>query len=627
MSSSSTISTTLSTNSTQEEDDIVPSKDQIDRMFSHSQQVWQNLYKKATSMRLERDTVRLSDLIHGLPAIPDNLQGVQDLAGQAIWEMKATSCKHPHITRAEQKRRWNPTRRRPTLCMISDGSYFSHADSKSNGIALLFFGWAYILCMAMLERQRIPMRYSKDKPTVPGNEHQSDEQKLTVDIGHASEEEFRWWSALFSSGQGWRSASEKQPVWAVAYTGNVKIRFIAQGLPASSPDLNPPSSRQAANFLSRFVSMYNLESQVPLALAMVLTLPLHNETCSMVKLPSPLLARQDAPMASPSSVDREYSNLPRYMTLSSNPVFLSSTLWAIFWEPGVECNLVSPWCDAIIEVVKPLVERGDLEMLGHVLALRRPNIAALWYGMAACGHTKTILAIAPFLQTLHTPVPSRPIPEIAAWTGSPQSFMDLCGSGPYVRAGDHVHRADVWRLRQNCWNLEPEGAPFRNTPTCPWPPFGSIKVEELEIPVRLHLGCNRHDWVYVGWTWLSDDGTVLVESPLENDKSLKHDSSPLKIEPQVDLIHSSPSKTGYTTDHIASERAVGDIFRWSATEMELSGRNIYLHRWVEALADLDMDGNESIDSGSDIRQGASNSLARRIEDWVMGIEVGGDVMA
>ncbi|KAF5025155.1 hypothetical protein F66182_2731 [Fusarium sp. NRRL 66182] len=57
-------------------------------------------------------------------------------------------------------------------------------------------------------------------------------QELTVDIGHASEDEFRWWTSLLSPGQGWRPATGEQPVWAIAYTGNIKMD--GNGKPDSS---------------------------------------------------------------------------------------------------------------------------------------------------------------------------------------------------------------------------------------------------------------------------------------------------------------------------------------------------------------------------------------------------------
>lgn len=600
----------------QKKDPVVPSQDQIVQTFSRSKHLWQSLSRRASSLSLQRDTVRLTGLINGLPALPDNLEGNTKLTGQATWEMRSTGCTVPCKARNEGRRRWDLTILRPTLCTNSNHSCFNHSDSKSNGIALLFFGWAYILCMTLLEKQNVPMRYRHNLQNVPGGGSIFEEQCLVVDVGSVTYEEYCWWMSILSPGQGWGSGSPKQPVWAIAYTGNLKFRVVAQITSSKSPPPDPPSSTQAVSFLSRFASMYNLESQAPLSLAMALTLPLHNETASMVQLPKPFLIRQDTKLASPSSIDREYGNLARYMTLSSNPVFLSSTLWAIFWEPEVDCNLVSPWCDPIIEVVKPLIDNGNLEMLGHVLALRRPNIAPLWYGIVACGRTKSVLAIVSFLQNLHSPVPSLPIPEVAAWTGSPQSFLDLRGSGPYVQGNHQVARKDVWRLRHELWDVEPEGAPFRNPPTCPWPPFGVMGVEELEIPVRTHIHCQRHHWVYTRWTWLLIDGIELLDEPPTRQESWPGFESESHLRPQDSLA--TPS---YSTDHAASERAVGDIFRWAATEMEDTGRDIYAHPWVEALPDFDMGDDYETDAGTNTGAKFSDDRRGKVEDWARSVEV------
>ncbi|KND88669.1 hypothetical protein TOPH_06694 [Tolypocladium ophioglossoides CBS 100239] len=605
---------TIATFHGKKKDPVIPSQDQIMRTFSLSKQLWQSLSRRASSLSLQRDTVRLTGLRDGLPAVPDNLQGNTELTGQATWEMRSTGCTVPCKPRNEGKRRWKPTRLRPTLCMISNHSGFNYSDSKSNGIALLFFGWAYILCMALLEKQNVSMRYTGNPQKVPGGESHFEEQCLVVDIGSVTYEEYRWWTSILSPGQEWRSGGPEQPVWAIAYTGNLKFRVVARITSSESLSPGPPSSIQAVSFLSRFASMYNLESQALLSLAMALTLPLHNETASMVQLPKPFLIQQDTKLASPSSIDREYGNLARYMTLSSNPMFLSSTLWAIFWEPGVDCNLVSPWCDPIIEVIKPLVDNDSLEMLGHVLALRRPNIAPLWYGIAACGHTKTVLAIIPFLQNLHSPVPSRPIPEVAAWTGSPQSFLDLPGSGPYLQGNYQVARKDVWRLRHEFWDVEPEGAPFRNPPTCPWPPFGVMGVEELEIPVRTHIRCQRHHWVYTRWTWLLNDKIEVLDEPSTREESWLGFEGESHLRPQDSLP--TPS---YSTDHAASERAVGDIFRWAATEIEDTGREIYTHPWVEALSDLDMGDDYETDTGSSTGAKFSDDLWGKEEDWARSV--------
>lgn len=72
--------------------------------------------------------------------------------------------------------------------------------------------------------------------------------------------------------------------------------------------------------------------------------------------------------------------------------------------------------------------------------------------------------------------------------------MDLGGSGPYVSRGEgEVARQDVWRLRHECWDVEPEGRVYRSSPLTPWPPFGSMPVIETELTVRAHLQCQRHE--------------------------------------------------------------------------------------------------------------------------------------
>ena len=104
------------------------------------------------------------------------------------------------------------------------------------------------------------MRYSNNVPAVPRNGHHSDEQKLTVDIGHASEEEFRWWTSLLPPGQGWRSASGKQPVWAIALTRAISSATV------DIAGFEPFAKQTGSEFLSRLAS-YNLDGQIPLALA------------------------------------------------------------------------------------------------------------------------------------------------------------------------------------------------------------------------------------------------------------------------------------------------------------------------------------------------------------------------
>ena len=87
--------------------------------------------------------------------------------------------------------------------------------------------------------------------------------------------------------------------------------------------------------------------------------------------------------------------------------------------------------------------------------------------------------------------------------------MDLRGSGPYLREDNTISRADVWRLRHECWDVEPEGRPFRSTPLLGWPPLGVMRPEELELEVYKHVTCERHKWHYDRWTWqLENKGSI-----------------------------------------------------------------------------------------------------------------------
>lgn len=86
------------------------------------------------------------------------------------------------------------------------------------------------------------------------------------------------------------------------------------------------------------------------------------------------------------------------MTPSSNPQFLTSALWSIFWEPIVDCNAVSPWCDGIIEILEPLVKSSNLELLGYVFALCQSNHTALWRAIVLFRETTLIKALIPFLK-------------------------------------------------------------------------------------------------------------------------------------------------------------------------------------------------------------------------------------
>ncbi|EHA53454.1 hypothetical protein MGG_16992 [Pyricularia oryzae 70-15] len=205
------------------------------------------------------------------------------------------------------------------------------------------------------------------------------------------------------------------------------------------------------------------------------------------------------------------------------------------------------------------------------------------------------------------------------WTGSPLSFIDTPGSGAYVREDGRVLREDVWRLRHQNWRAEPDGLVFRNFPLCPWPPFGSIHVNELELAVRSSTACERHRRVYVRWTWRFGDKTVTEETQKQQKKhhttasdSQGPDSPPRK--PTDDLRDTLE----YFGSSEASKSAVRDIFRWSMDELEPSGKEVYSHGWVELIPpDEESDFEDGASGGSEKDVDFTDpSHQGRIEQWI-----------
>lgn len=118
-----------------------------------------------------------------------------------------------------------------------------------------------------------------------------------------------------------------------------------------------------------------------------------------------------------------------------------STLCGSFWEPEVPCNLVSPWLHPVPEEVlggTSVMNDGDQELFTLIGVIRRPNMRTFWVGAVTSGLVPNIV------QKVRGGRP--PIDSFAfAWTGCPQSFMDVAGSGSYISDLENVSRLDIWR--------------------------------------------------------------------------------------------------------------------------------------------------------------------------------------
>jgi hypothetical protein len=175
-----------------------------------------------------------------------------------------------------------------------------------------------------------------------------------VDLGDVKSAEERWWRAVLAPGQGWHAIVQRPQFyspWSVSSTG--EYTFLIASSASNSPQcgLQPPSFQHAYNYLLKFCRRHNLGGQAYVALAATLILPLLNLLRRQARLLAPTSTSFCKSTATVLLKDSEAANIQFYLTLSCDPSIVASVLWGIFWEPGLDYNLVSPALNPAIEVL------------------------------------------------------------------------------------------------------------------------------------------------------------------------------------------------------------------------------------------------------------------------------------
>ncbi len=518
-------------------------------ILSRSVSQWQLALRHAMlTPRFPESSYRLERLLYRVPSFPNDIPSCSvSIEGYSSWKSSDDSCSMKCKT--EKGHLFYLRRRHPTTCTISTSDDFRLLEgSPNNGIALLVLGWAYILNASLVERQRLSLHYEPlDSPS----------GSVKINLDYALPQELTWWKAIVARGSAYSiTADNRHSPWGVL-VDSLDLEIVGE----IDVHHSPPTPRQAAGYLARLCSAYDLGDQCSAALAAALTLPLHRSTAPFgpvtIELPRPLLSIRVEPPGQ-AQYPTDFRHLGRYMTLSLSPSYFGSILWSVFSEPNVPCNFAGAWLGPIGDVLRPIVERNKLELLAKVLSFT--NAAPLWLGLALCGPGKIIKSIIPFLDKLQAFPHTFASVDAAAWTGIPQSFMDFHPPGPYVQEGK-ISRADVWRLRHDCHkNYEDDS--FSATPPHGWPPFGTMRYEDVELELHGHLDCS-HQWEYDFWTWLpsgiTDTGTLDVKGEPNSPKDLLH-------------IHQAGIKRSRTQErainYTASEAATRRIFEWCSSQVE-----------------------------------------------------------
>lgn len=525
-----------------QDDPLIPSPDQINYTFLKGQNIWGAYVTHAKSLPSGCIPVRSLDpyvLLQHTPPLPQDLPKKRSITGQAIWDVPSPEfSKSWELLEHTDEGDWNPefvhgikktfplSISKPIECRISTRSDFRLDDEEPNGVAILMALWSYIFCVRFLEMQRRRMRYSTTRLSpVLKQDVKPRPRDIVLYFGCASRDLVRWLCAVLAPGLGWQVTGPLPP-WAAHYLKDAHFIIVTDKPFEFLVHEQPPSSQKAADLLAEFCALYGFGSPVEdnrkpfekfqqptLAFLAALALPFYHHLELQPQLPMPRITIDHRMHAIPPECIRDYVNdLPYYMTLCLHPATAGSVIWSIFWEPGLECNLVSAWFGAILEVLQPIIEAGDLEMLAKIFIVRRLQPALLWLGVLVMCDLAMLDMLVSYLESHQERENfgswSGPDIDVAVWTGSKQSFLDENVSDTYGGTAAQVPRSDLLRHRFNFRLGDPDILRFG------WQPPGHVPKQQIEPELwpRLEVGCSRK---YKHWIWwLPDrDGKGVLKIP------------------------------------------------------------------------------------------------------------------
>lgn len=453
-----------------------------------------------------------------------------------------------------------------------------------------------------------------------------------IDIGDVDEQAARWWSAILAPAQGWKATifqnDEEDPFvspWSVDMDDKqrLKIRWSKGNdelSNAAHPPLEPLSSMRALELLIEFCELHGIQSQLLAAIPVAMNLPIHNCYGILATLPSPIAEGHVRLPAVPDVKAAElYEQIPYYMALSCNFQVIISSLCGVLWEPDVPCNLVSPWLHPVLnelrEALTSKVSPNYTETLCVMCALRCPNLAALWLGATLSGLSPMVIE---FIRSGTPPLD----PSASAWTGCPQSFMDMTGSGAYAKptaSGTRISRADAWRFLYFPPIVD-DDLHYNSPPFSPWEPVGGTTLEASAIRVRMHRDCPRHSLIYRHWSWIRKDGSKTDDEGF-NPSIIAFRPRLVNVPVGIEIIPQP------LPDQEASIAASQEVFGWVTRNCEgHPPESIYLDRWLqegetsEAYKSADGSSFSIDDDGEDAIDHNGEEAGCSIQKWIAGID-------
>lgn len=611
-----------------------PNDDQFSQVLQESLETWScYLGSGSKDQLLPRQAIDLKSLVRQTPPfLGDGLASSDETIAFACEEKQSTQRRGSLVVNGRSTWRTSkgscdlPPRVLPKQLLLAVDSRLSvklSEDSplsewpgvqglstydKGNYLSVLYIAWAYILSARWVELlsrsadHECHLGYpAQGVESIP----QPDEQSMVqIDIAEDScEDEVLWWRAILCSDGGWDATTKYN---AHVYLSPWSVSAKDSGLTLATKafvgaNSEPPASATALKYLSRFCVHHRLYAQCSVALAGVLYVPFLRKA---IFLPFPKQGSRlepkehlrDSPVSILDLLNEHSELLPKYMTLSSNAWGIRSVLYSTFFNPDIECNLVSAWLNPAFAILNSISPRAS--SLAVLLANRQPRLGILWLGAIFTDLAKSILR--------DTRAGMVALDLLAsAWTGTTQTFLT---SQVGASNGESIRRDDECRL---LFITACEG--HDRPPIWPWKPFGGTQICDTELPIRQHAQCAVHCLEYESWEWiLTKDRSIQVLG--EGNSQLLDQTS-----------RSAPNKTSavlsdYDYDFFSeslSEGATRGIFEWlRSTGYPHGERPIYQHSWID-LEDTDEEQPDDAESDMEIQWSPKK---RHVERWLDDVE-------
>ncbi|KAH7019358.1 hypothetical protein EDB80DRAFT_759635 [Ilyonectria destructans] len=452
-----------------DDDILIPKPSEIDRVFQEGQETWRRCVVSAQSLPRNSLSAGLNDpsiILKDVPALPKALPKHGVLTGQLLW----------HVPCGEHDVDSHNHHKDLDLEHLKRAIYTSHA---------------------------MQLKPTKDSRARRGN--------VNLHLGNsASYDLVKWLCAILAPKPGLSVEGGGFAPWAAFCSGNSQFAIFIDGALTFSLNESPPTSAKATKLLIELCTLYgfkpsrrNSDSRGPLSpvtagFLAALALAFYRAVDLEPQFFTSTLSKNLIDKMEIIPIRQYVADLRYYMTLSMHPGSVGSIIWSIFWQPNVQCNTVSPWLSSILNVLRPIIDTGNLDIISKTFALRRPRVALWWLGIFLLGSPAIPGFIVRYLETLEErwgyASMASPDTTVSAWTGSPESFLNEEPSRAYHRYNfclqDTASTLFSWR-------------PFRVVPK---------KAIELELWPSLEYCSTR---TYKHWIWWIKKGQTVISCNIQ----------------------------------------------------------------------------------------------------------------